>query len=76
MEAHEIEVRFKLPGRSGKDLIASDKTPELLAKQWAKKMQKKEPHYGWKLIKGHMSGEVRTTAEEINGEFWVVFKYA
>ena len=72
MEPHEIEVRFKLPGRTGKDLIASDKTPALLAEKWVKKMQKRHPQDGWVFIKGHMSGEARA----LDGEFWAIFRYA
>ena len=72
MEPHDIEVRFKLPGKQGKDVLTSDKTPELLCEQWVKKMQKKCPQDGWKFIKGHMSGEARA----LDGEFWAIFRYA
>ena len=70
--AHDIEVRFRMPGRSGKDVFTSDKTPEYLAKKWVEKMQRKRPQDGWKYIKGHMKGECRA----LDGEFWAVFQYS
>ena len=72
MEPHDIEVRYKLPGRQGKDVFTSDKTPELLCKRWVEKKQKARPQDGWTFKKGHMSAEARA----LDGEFWAIFRYA
>ena len=72
MESHDIEIRYKLSTKQGKDFISSSETPELVAEKWCRKMAEKQPSEGWHFIKGTFSGEARTR----DGEFWAIFRYA